>query len=313
MKHSTANTLLLDRRRARIGPVPPAVRPARIRHGRSESRRARRSRCRLRRYRFLSGMPAAASVRGSRLRLVFPADDLAAGQAGRDGVAIDRTVDIVLDVLLARPHHFYRPLDLLGDANGHRPPCQARACGRSRRRADDCGPSLCRPVARPPLRFGRTRAMICVPVQISQVRLAMNRGVQRTVVAWARNGNSNDTSNFFTGREALGDIALRFGDHAVLFAGSARILHRMSFELRRAFGPSFHSTSQSASRPFLARPRKGRRPRRRSRPAPRCAHARSSWRRCRRPCRPCRRKPGAPASRISCPAAWRRCRRRPCR
>ena len=50
--------------------------------------------------------------------LVFPADDLAVRQGRGDRVAIDRAIDVVLDVLLAGPHHLDRPVDLLGDANG---------------------------------------------------------------------------------------------------------------------------------------------------------------------------------------------------
>ena len=49
---------------------------------------------------------------------ILPADDLAVGQGRGNGVAIDRTIDVVLDVLFAGPHHLDRTIDLLGDANG---------------------------------------------------------------------------------------------------------------------------------------------------------------------------------------------------
>ena len=33
-------------------------------------------------------------------------------------IAIDRTVDVVLDVLFAGPHHLHGPIDLLRDTHG---------------------------------------------------------------------------------------------------------------------------------------------------------------------------------------------------
>ena len=48
---------------------------------------------------------------------ILPADDLAAGQGRGNRVAIDRTIDIVLDVFLAGPHHFHGSIDLLCNAN----------------------------------------------------------------------------------------------------------------------------------------------------------------------------------------------------
>src|SRR5207245_6705173 len=49
--------------------------------------------------------------------LVLPADDLAVGQGRGNGVAIDRAIDVVLNVFLAGPHHLHRTIDLLCDAN----------------------------------------------------------------------------------------------------------------------------------------------------------------------------------------------------
>ncbi len=99
---------------------------------------------------------------------ILPADDLAVGQGRGNGVAIDRTIDVVLDVFFAGPHHLDRPIDLLGDANG---------------RDHHVGSSL-RPKPPPsrwlltitfstgsPAAFAAsdcTRVMTCVPVQISQ-------------------------------------------------------------------------------------------------------------------------------------------------
>ena len=63
----------------------------------------------------------------------FQADDLAVRQARGDDVAVDRPIDVVLDVLLARPDHLDRPVDLLGDAHGliamsgFEPPAEAAA------------------------------------------------------------------------------------------------------------------------------------------------------------------------------------------
>src|SRR5262249_44992502 len=59
----------------------------------------------------------ARQDRGTR-DLVFPADDLAAGGRRSNHVAIDRAVVVVLDVFLAGPHHLYRHVHLLGDADG---------------------------------------------------------------------------------------------------------------------------------------------------------------------------------------------------
>ena len=122
----------------------------------------------------------------------LPADDLAVRQAGREAVAIDRAVDVVLDVLLARPDHLDRSVDLLGDAHGLRRPC----------------PTSSRRPKPPPSRWlwtmtfssGRpvtfaaaacARASTCVPTQTSQPS-----GVTCTVQfigsigACARNGSS---------------------------------------------------------------------------------------------------------------------------
>ncbi len=49
---------------------------------------------------------------------ILPADDLAVGERRGDGVAIDRTIDVVLDVFLAGPHHLDGAIDLLGDPHG---------------------------------------------------------------------------------------------------------------------------------------------------------------------------------------------------
>ena len=49
---------------------------------------------------------------------VGPAIDLAVLQAGGQQVAIDRTVDIMLDVLFARVDDLDRTIDMLGDAHG---------------------------------------------------------------------------------------------------------------------------------------------------------------------------------------------------
>ena len=49
---------------------------------------------------------------------IFPAGDLAVGQGGGNGIAVDRTIDIVLDIFFAGPYHLHRPVDVLGDADG---------------------------------------------------------------------------------------------------------------------------------------------------------------------------------------------------
>src|SRR6202158_4354812 len=67
---------------------------------------------------FLEGGRQPARDDGRAGDAIFPADDLAVGQRRGNGVAIDRGVEIMLDVLFAGPHHLHRPVDLPGDANG---------------------------------------------------------------------------------------------------------------------------------------------------------------------------------------------------
>ena len=49
---------------------------------------------------------------------MLPAVDPAVLQRRGEAVAIDRAIDIVLDVFLARPDHLDRAVDLLRDAHG---------------------------------------------------------------------------------------------------------------------------------------------------------------------------------------------------
>ena len=168
-------------------------------------------------------------------------------------VAIDRAVDVVLDILLARPHHLHRPVDMLARCARRSPPCRARAGGRSRRRADDCAPSPSRPAGPPACAaVDCTRVMTCVPIQISQPP-----GVTCTVqfigsmVACARNGSSYSPSNLSPCDRPLATSPTDFRDDAVLFAGGAQIVPDVGrIDLRvRTFVPG---DDQSASRPFLA-------------------------------------------------------------
>src|SRR5262249_1011858 len=49
---------------------------------------------------------------------VFPGGDFAAQQGRGNDIAINRTINAVLDVLLARPDHFHWPIDVFADTDG---------------------------------------------------------------------------------------------------------------------------------------------------------------------------------------------------
>jgi len=59
--------------------------------------------------------------------------DLAVLQRRREAVVIHGAIDVVLNVLLPRPHHLHWPIDLLRDAHGLLDASTSDA-GRSRRR-----------------------------------------------------------------------------------------------------------------------------------------------------------------------------------
>src|SRR5258708_10939476 len=48
---------------------------------------------------------------------MVPTDDLPIAQTSRETVVINRAIDIMLNVFLAGPYDFERPIDLLGDTH----------------------------------------------------------------------------------------------------------------------------------------------------------------------------------------------------
>ncbi len=55
---------------------------------------------------------------GGACDFILPAHDLSARQGCGDRVAIDGTIDVVLDILFARPHHLDGTIDMLRNSDG---------------------------------------------------------------------------------------------------------------------------------------------------------------------------------------------------
>ena len=131
----------------------------------------------------------------------------------------------MLDVFLAGPHHLDRPVDLLGDAH---------------RRDHHVGLELAAEAAAEQLvvdgdlvdrQAGRLRRLRLHPrhdlgagPDLAGVRLEMNRAVHRLHRRMRQERQLVGRLEPVAGRKALGDIAVGFRDHAVLFAGGAQIL-----------------------------------------------------------------------------------------
>ena len=157
--------------------------------------------------------------------LVLPADDLAVGQGRGNGVAVDRAIDVVLDVFFAGPYHLYRPVHLFGDTD---------------RRDRHVGLELAAEAAaeqvivdghfldRKSRRFCRLRLHpgqdLRAGPDLAGVGLQTNRGVDRLHRRVREKGKLVGRVQPLAGRKALGDIAFGFRDYAVLFARRAQIL-----------------------------------------------------------------------------------------
>ena len=156
---------------------------------------------------------------------IFPADDLAARQAGGNRVAIDRAIDIVLDVLLAGPHDLHRPVDLFGDANGRdhhvglepAPEAAADQMVVHGHFLDRQAGGLGR------LRLNPRHDLGAGP-DLAAVGLEMNRAVQRLHRRMGEKRQLVGGVDPVARRQALGDVAGGFRDDAVLCARDAQIL-----------------------------------------------------------------------------------------
>ena len=184
-------------------------------------------------------------------RPVFPADDLAVRQARGDRVAIDRAIDIVLDVFLAGPYHLHRPVDLLGDANGrdHHVGLEPAAEAAAEQMVVDDHLLDRKPGGLRRLRLHPGHDLRAGP-DFAGIRLDMNGGVQRLHRRMGEKRQLVGRIEPVAGRKALGDVAFGFGDRAILFARGAQI----SPDVFRADGRvrALVPVTTSASRPFLA-------------------------------------------------------------
>ena len=157
--------------------------------------------------------------------LVFPGGDLAVDQHSSDVVAIDRAVDVVLGVFLARPHHLHRIVHLLGHAHRRNHHVRLELAAEAAAEQVVVDDHL---LDRQPRRLGGFRLHPAHDLRagpdLASIRPDMNGGVQRLHRRVREERQLVCRLELFARRKSLGDVADRFGNRAVLFAGRAQVL-----------------------------------------------------------------------------------------
>src|SRR3984957_4595419 len=185
--------------------------------------------------------------------LVLPADDFAVGQGRGDGVAIDRTKNIMLDVFFAGPHDLDGAIDLLGYAHGRDHHVGLELAAKTAAEQVVVDDYL---LDRQPRRLRRLRLHaghdLRAGPDLASIGRDVNRGVDRFHRRVREKRQFVSRLQPVAGGEAFLDIAYGLGVPAVLFAGRAQIppdVVRTDASVR-AFVPVDHERIDA----FLGRP-----------------------------------------------------------